>query len=349
MKKTSWISSLGPASQLTLIAAIFFLSFVTFNILFQATTGDNYFREIIAALIGTILAAVITTMLLRSQTRGEELKERNVEVFRKKVEVYEQFLDQTLGVMEDGQLSDEEIQKLRRSIYRLSLFSSEDTIAIATNFLRAQYVQDCECDLREVITAFRRELALENVDELASWDMEAVETLLRADDPGTLAAIRSALGAFQDAVSDALTEKDRALAEPMTMTDPDGLGNSISFDLTTPAGISYGLSLDYTDDPQEPQFVEGYLDAGALPKNRKKIVLKLAHSLGFEDVEKEETPVAELLPTLMIDPEPSGGSGRVHEGRRIWTIDEFAQAVLTIERVAGSTSPAGHKAASGHS
>lgn len=338
MKRPVWISNLGPGRQLTLIAAIFFLSFVTFNILFQATTGDNYFREIIAALIGTILAAVITTMLLRSQTRGEELKERNVEVFRKKVEVYEQFLDQTLGVMEDSELSDEEIQKLRRSIYRLSLFSSEDTIATATNFLRAQYVQDCECELREVITAFRRELALENVDELASWDMEAVETLLRADDPSTLAAIRSALGAFKDAVSDALTKKDRVLAKSMKMTDPEGLGNSISFDLTTPVGITYGLSLDYTDDPQERQFVEGYLDAQAVPKNRKKNVLKLALSLGFEDAEDEDSQEVELLPTLLIDPKPGHRSGEFHEERRVWTIDEFADVVLSIERAARATS-----------
>ena len=67
-------------------------------------------------------------MLLRSQTQGEELKERNVEVFPKKVEAYEAFVELSLKLLDDHALCDDEARQLRRSVYKLSLFSSEDTV-----------------------------------------------------------------------------------------------------------------------------------------------------------------------------------------------------------------------------
>jgi hypothetical protein len=247
MKMPSWLSRLRQGSQLALIAAIFFLSFLTFNILFKATAADNYFQEIIAALIGTILAAVITTMLLRSQTKGEELKDRNVEVFRKKVEAYEGFLDQVLEHLQDWQLTDKEVQQLRRSVYRLSLFSSEDTVITVTNFVRGQYLQDKDCNLSEVISAFRRELALENVDELATWDMDAVDFLLRADSADAVGVTHTRLAAFRDALREKVIAIDPRIAREMKTDELEGVGDGLSFDIKMASGVSFGISSAYTD------------------------------------------------------------------------------------------------------
>lgn len=334
MKMPSGISKVGSGSQLALIAAIFFLSFLTFNILFKATTGDNYFQEIIAALIGTILAAVITTMLLRSQTKGEELKERNVEVFRKKVEVYEMFLDQALKYMEDGLLSDEEVQQLRRSIYRLSLFSSEDTITTVIRFLRAQYMQDSDSNLEEVISAFRKELALENVNEIASWDMQAIETLLRGANRTSFEALRSVLEDFEEAVLAEIIKKSASLSEGAETSGIEGSGNGFSFDLSLASNVSYGFSLDYSNDPTKPRLVLGFMDVSELPvKDGEKLLLE-AVSLGLEEDDDEETPLAERTPTLLIDTALNAAPGQMYKERRVWTVSEFSDVVLTIERAA---------------
>lgn len=336
MRKLS-IPTIGPGWQLAVIAAIFFLSFLTFNILFRATGNDGYFQEIIAALIGTILAAVVTAMLLSSQTRGEELKERNVEVFRKKVEVYERFLDQAIDHLEDWKLSDEEARLLRRSIYRLSLFSSEDTIITVTNFLRAQFVQDSDCNIGEVISAFRNDLALENLDDLASWDMEAVDSLLQTADRASLELVQAELERFSDSLFRILlSEETAALLEGMEADEVSGLGNGVSFDLSCPSGLSYGLSMEYAVEPAGTRFVEGYLDSSELPAAMRANVLQLALAQGFEADEDDETSVDESLPELLIDPNPDASSGRRFEDRRIWTIGEFAQAILALERAVAS-------------
>lgn len=265
MKKLASIWKSGPAAQLTLIAAIFVFSFLTFNILFRASEGDGYFQEIIAALIGTILAAVITTMLLRSQTKGEELRERNIEVFRKKVDAYEQFLDQALKHTEDWELSDNEVHQLRRSVYRLSLFSSEETIDTVTKFVRAQYVQDDNCDISDLISSFRKELALENVDELAGWDMEAVDTFLQTSDRSSLKDVQITFKKFISNALDEITDRGAEyIVEGMELSDTFGSGNSICSELQCPSGISYNLKMSYSDDEYGVRLVEGFLNGGEM-------------------------------------------------------------------------------------
>src|SRR5687767_8988330 len=107
--------------QAIVIFVIFLTTFVTFNILFDAASRQNYFKEILAALIGTILAAVVTTMLLKSQTRGQELKERNVEVFRSKLRVYDQFISRAVDALNDEKLAPGEVRELKKLAYQISL------------------------------------------------------------------------------------------------------------------------------------------------------------------------------------------------------------------------------------
>jgi len=319
--------------QLALIGLIFLLSFLTFSTLFTATPGDSYYREIIAALIGTILAAVITTMLLASQTKGEELKERNVEVFRKKVDAYETFLDQILRSTDDWELSDEEVLELRRSVYRLSLFSGEDTITVVTNYLRSLYVQDTDsdCDLSDVISAFRKELALENVDELASYDMGAVESFLRVSDRASFENVRTALETFRTALSEKLATDGR----DFDCSKPSGLGDGLSFGLSCTSGLTYGFSLDYELDGDNPPMIDGYLDCSELPRKSASKVRQLALAEGFED-DPESIP-DELLPGFIVDPDPQASPGKISDNHRVWTISELAQTIVKLENAARSS------------
>jgi TRAP-type uncharacterized transport system fused permease subunit len=50
----NWRSTLASNWQAATIGLIFVLTFLTFNVLFVATSRSQYFNEIIAALIGTV-------------------------------------------------------------------------------------------------------------------------------------------------------------------------------------------------------------------------------------------------------------------------------------------------------
>ena len=159
---------------------MFLLSFITFKNIFSQTQGGDYFQEVIAALIGTLLTIIITFILLKQQTKTEELKEQNVEVFKKRIERYEEMIKLLVDVREDGKVDEQEAKLLMKSIYSLALVSSEDTI-----FTLAQYVESIifedenenDVGLTDVIACFRGELKLEGIDEFSD-DLEAVETLL---------------------------------------------------------------------------------------------------------------------------------------------------------------------------
>ena len=318
--------------QLALISVIFLLTYLMFSTLFNSTGSDTYYREIIAALIGTILAAVITTMLLSSQTRGEELKERNVEVFRKKVDAYESFLDQALKFTEDWELSDEEVFALRRSLYRLSLFSSERTISTVTEFIRGQYMNDKDTGLEDVISAFRKELSLQNVSEVASWDMQGVETILRGADRKSFEAVRTRLKECRDSIEKKISDINPDLFRGFESSDIEGTGNGFSFSFTTASKISYVLSLDHSDDPNSPSFVWACIETSDLPRRIGENVVRAAVALGLQDNDDEATPLALHNPTLLLDLHPIASSGRSVDGQLIWTLDEFAGAVISIER-----------------
>lgn len=60
------INSLRENRHLTAVVLIGILSFLIFYLLFGQISNDNYLREIVSALIATILTVTITTFLLKS-------------------------------------------------------------------------------------------------------------------------------------------------------------------------------------------------------------------------------------------------------------------------------------------
>ena len=166
--------------EFALIVLMFLLSFITFKNIFSQTKGGDYFQEVIAALIGTLLTIVITFILLKQQTKTEELKEQNVEVFKKRIERYEEMIKLLVDVREDGKVDEQEAKLLMKSIYSLALVSSEDTIFTLSQYVESIVFEDeneSDVGLSDVIACFRGELKLEGIDEFSA-DLEAVETLL---------------------------------------------------------------------------------------------------------------------------------------------------------------------------
>ncbi|MDL2223322.1 hypothetical protein LJB98_04395 [Bacteroidales bacterium OttesenSCG-928-M11] len=77
---------------------------------------ENLPSQFYGALVGTVITAIITILLLQGQTQTEENKERNVKVFEKKSDVFNNFIEQLWKVWEDRSVSLEELNELLKLV-----------------------------------------------------------------------------------------------------------------------------------------------------------------------------------------------------------------------------------------
>lgn len=84
------------------------------------------------ALVGTVITAIITILLLQGQTQTEENKERNVKVFEKKSEVFNNFIEKLWEIWEDRSVSLEELNELLKLVAKdiIPYANSENSEAI---------------------------------------------------------------------------------------------------------------------------------------------------------------------------------------------------------------------------
>lgn len=114
---------IGLAILFTISVSIF-----VFNAIYQGSV-PKIVEEINNSSIGAILTAIITVLLLSQQSSSEEVKERNVSVFQKKSEKYEDFIEQIWKVWEDRTITLLELSELLQSFSKdVMLYGKKETI-----------------------------------------------------------------------------------------------------------------------------------------------------------------------------------------------------------------------------
>ena len=97
-----------------LVGCIFLLAlFVGVATASGAWPGSDASAQILSALAGAVVAAIITLFLLLGQTSSEEKKERNTKVFEEKLRIYQDFLHCLYEVIKDGEVTEEEAIRLQ--------------------------------------------------------------------------------------------------------------------------------------------------------------------------------------------------------------------------------------------
>ncbi len=309
MKKSS---SRSLYIEFLLIFSMFLLSFITFNYIFSRTTGGSYYQEVIAALLGTVFTVVITSILLRQQSKNEELKEQNIEVFKKRVERYEQVTQLLIQVTEDNKIDENEAKQLKSAIYNLALLSSEDTITTISKFLRKSVIGDDHIDVTffDVISQFRKELRLEGIEEFAANDIDAIDSLIAAgfDQIDVFKEIRNFLDRIRGKMQDFLRESMETEAFKMVRFGKvEGtFGSALSFEICNEniesAGgmMRYDVIMNYPETQTiEKLTVELFLwflfDLAGNPKQRERLfkeetqeIHRIAEERGFKWIELPE-------------------------------------------------------------
>ena len=93
-----------------------------------AWPGTDASSQILSALAGAVVAAIITLFLLLGQTASEEKKERNTKIFEEKLRIYQKFLRKLCDVVKDQKITDEEEIELQFQVSYIAMHTSSKSI-----------------------------------------------------------------------------------------------------------------------------------------------------------------------------------------------------------------------------
>jgi hypothetical protein len=80
----------------------------------------------IGAAMGAVITGVITVVLLDGQARAEEEKEKNLQIFKMKSEIFQKYIDLVWEIWNDQKITSEEYKKLLSDYYRYLMIYLED-------------------------------------------------------------------------------------------------------------------------------------------------------------------------------------------------------------------------------
>ena len=129
--------------------------------------GSDASSQILSALAGAVVAAIITLFLLLGQTSSEEKKERNTKVFEKKLEIYQEFLQCLYEVIKDGEVSEEEAIRLQFQTSYITMHTDSERIKVIADkvhYIVSHLGEDNNTGqikaLFNIVDEFRKELYL---------------------------------------------------------------------------------------------------------------------------------------------------------------------------------------------
>lgn len=114
-----------------------------FAVYLRLFTGKELWYEMFAAMLGTIITAIITMILLRGQSDTDIERERAAKIFEEKLRIYEEFLHILCDVIKDHSLSDEEKIRLEFQTSYVAMHCDSKYIATVSNAVRELIEYEC--------------------------------------------------------------------------------------------------------------------------------------------------------------------------------------------------------------
>lgn len=121
-------------AQLILLVIVVSISVFVFFKSFSLQDFPPFAKEILAALLGSVLTISITAVLLRYQTSSELDRDKSVAVFQEKLKMYEGFCSALCEIATDGRMKEGQEQVLRLWAMRLSLVSGQEVSEAIDHF-----------------------------------------------------------------------------------------------------------------------------------------------------------------------------------------------------------------------
>ena len=119
-----------------LVVAILVVIACFFAVYLRLFTGKELWYEMFAAVLGVIITAVITMILLRGQSDDDEKREKAAKVFGEKLRIYQDYLHTLCDVIKDHSLSDEGKIRLEFQTSYVAMHCDPKYIATVSNAVK---------------------------------------------------------------------------------------------------------------------------------------------------------------------------------------------------------------------
>ncbi|MBB6062580.1 hypothetical protein HNP65_001018 [Thermosipho japonicus] len=120
---------------MVLAVALSIITYFLFREMYYSNSDFPYSQEILAALIGTVITILITSLLLNKQTEVEMLKEENLKILELKASIYNELFSYLEKVFLKQEVTKSDIIKLKLINQKLSTIASIDVLKIFEKFI----------------------------------------------------------------------------------------------------------------------------------------------------------------------------------------------------------------------
>ena len=146
---------------------------------FRLFSEADLWYQMFSAILGVIITVIITNLLLNSQSRSDIERERNSEIFREKLRIYQEFLQALYDVLKEEAVTPEEVMRLQFQTSYIAMHTSSRNIREVSQCVSGivrmysqcpgedgrKVLQDEKLLLRnlfDIVEVFRRELYSEH-------------------------------------------------------------------------------------------------------------------------------------------------------------------------------------------
>lgn len=231
--------------------------------------ADLWF-QMFAAILGVIITAIITQVLLKGQTKSDGEREKNSEVFKEKLKIYMDFLRMLCDTLKDKRLTEEEAMQMQFQMSYIAMHTKSDNIEQISKSVKAiveiyttpgQKPQSEKLlpQLFKIVACFREELYQSHQTEFTSnvFNKQQIENAivnLKVFDERNYVAVASAHK--YDSIFNMLNEKGWKVAKSkdsngclnleLTRRDKDGNAMRLFISPLTDMGATkYAIGLQY--------------------------------------------------------------------------------------------------------
>ena len=116
-------------SFILMVCVALFVGFVSLACFSGAWPSTKIATQILTALSGAVIAAIITLFLLQGQMASEEKKEKKSKIFEEKLSIYQNFMKELCEVVKDQQIDEEEEIRLQFQVASIAMHTTEESIS----------------------------------------------------------------------------------------------------------------------------------------------------------------------------------------------------------------------------
>lgn len=129
-----------------LVVMILVVVACSFAVYLKLFTGKELWYEMFAAILGVIITAVITMILLKGQSDDDVERERAAKIFEEKLRIYQDYLHTLCDVIKDHRLSDEEKTRLEFQTSYVAMHCEPKYVATVSRAIKELIEETCPED-----------------------------------------------------------------------------------------------------------------------------------------------------------------------------------------------------------